>query len=221
MSPTSTPSKSRPRVRRSPSRSREVILRGARLVLEREGPANTTLRAIALEAGVSDSLVCHYFGNTEGVIEATMSDSLQQFRTRMLEKLLMQPNRGVATLVDAMFDALSNPFHMRLFGWALVNDRIHTSDFFARTKRRPKRTADIIEAYLHAGKTPVECFPREDLDRLMVMTLALGFGYSLGNNLLWDLLGHRPEEKDHARVRDDLIAWINQRVGLPQSPESS
>ncbi|UPK38802.1 WHG domain-containing protein [Bradyrhizobium sp. 186] len=85
---------------------REALLQAAERVLEREGLAGLTLRAVAREAGVSHAAPTHHFGDLTGLVSELAAIGFRQFNAAMvsacdaaataLERLLARPKAYVA-----------------------------------------------------------------------------------------------------------------------------
>ncbi|AMA59148.1 TetR/AcrR family transcriptional regulator [Bradyrhizobium sp. CCGE-LA001] len=85
---------------------REALLQAAERVLERDGLAGLTLRAVAREAGVSHAAPTHHFGDLTGLLSELAAVGFRQFNTAMasacdaatmpLERALARPKAYVA-----------------------------------------------------------------------------------------------------------------------------
>ena len=85
---------------------REALLQAAECVLEREGLAGLTLRAVAREAGVSHAAPTHHFGDLTGLVSELAAIGFRQFNAAMasscdaattpLERALARPKAYVA-----------------------------------------------------------------------------------------------------------------------------
>src|SRR5438093_3577270 len=62
---------------------REALLQAAERVLEREGLAGLTLRAVAREAGVSHAAPTHHFGDLTGLVSELAAIGFRQFNDAM------------------------------------------------------------------------------------------------------------------------------------------
>ena len=62
---------------------REALLQAAERVLEREGLAGLTLRAVAREAGVSHAAPSHHFGDLTGMVSELAAIGFRQFNAVM------------------------------------------------------------------------------------------------------------------------------------------
>src|SRR3954449_12887113 len=86
------PAAERPAVRRRKSSGdtpyhhgdlREALLQAAERVLERDGLAGLTLRAVAREAGVSHAAPTHHFGDLTGLVSELAAIGFRQFNATM------------------------------------------------------------------------------------------------------------------------------------------
>lgn len=85
---------------------REALLQAAERVLERDGLAGLTLRAVAREAGVSHAAPTHHFGDLTGLVSELAAIGFRQFNAAMasacdaatspLERTLARPKAYVA-----------------------------------------------------------------------------------------------------------------------------
>ena len=85
---------------------REALLQAAERVLERDGLAGLTLRAVAREAGVSHAAPTHHFGDLTGLLSELAAIGFHQFNAAMaaardsaktpLEQVLARPKAYVA-----------------------------------------------------------------------------------------------------------------------------
>ena len=85
---------------------REALLQAAERVLERDGLAGLTLRAVAREAGVSHAAPTHHFGDLTGLLSELAAVGFRQFNAAMasscdaattpLERALARPKAYVA-----------------------------------------------------------------------------------------------------------------------------
>jgi AcrR family transcriptional regulator len=62
---------------------RDALLRAAERVLERDGLAGLTLRAVAREAGVSHAAPTHHFGDLTGLVSELAAIGFRQFNVAM------------------------------------------------------------------------------------------------------------------------------------------
>jgi AcrR family transcriptional regulator len=78
---------------------RDALLQAAERVLERDGLAGLTLRAVAREAGVSHAAPTHHFGDLTGLVSELAAIGFRQFNTTMAAACTPDtpyPGRGMA-----------------------------------------------------------------------------------------------------------------------------
>src|SRR5258705_8123335 len=63
---------------------RDALLEAAERVLERDGVAGLTLRAVAREAGVSHAAPTHHFGDLTGLVSELAAIGFRQFNAAMV-----------------------------------------------------------------------------------------------------------------------------------------
>src|SRR6201997_1120664 len=78
---------------------RDALLQAAERVLERDGLAGLTLRAVAREAGVAHAAPTHHFGDLTGLVSELAAIGFRQFNAAMAEACTPDtpyPARGLA-----------------------------------------------------------------------------------------------------------------------------
>ena len=78
---------------------REALLRTAEAMLERDGLAKLTLRAVAREAGVSHAAPSHHFSDLAGLLSALAAVGFRRFAAQMQaagQSAAGQAERGIA-----------------------------------------------------------------------------------------------------------------------------
>src|ERR1700759_4708075 len=78
---------------------RDALLQAAERVLERDGLAGLTLRAVAREAGVSHAAPTHHFGDLTGLVSELAAIRFRQFNTTMADACSSEtpyPAKGLA-----------------------------------------------------------------------------------------------------------------------------
>ena len=201
----------RRRVRRSPEQARALILDGAKRVLAEKGPDGASLSAVADEVGVSHSLVVHYFGSYDALVEAAVSDQLRRVGAKVVAQALKEPERGVETLIEGLFEALRSPEMGRTVGWALLTGRLESKDLFDRIDQNPGRLPQLIETYVR--ETRGENAPsRKELEFLLVLMISAALGYALSGGVLWQAIGREDDEDCDLDFRSRLVGLVRERM---------
>jgi AcrR family transcriptional regulator len=127
-----------PRWRRDPEAKKVAILKAARHMFGARGYGSTTVRDIANEAGVNQSLVFRYFGSKEGLyassvpeegyIDSIFSDDLAESIRNLVRSMLVEDGGGappVAGLIRGASEKELSAMHRR--GFDRIADHIEKS----------------------------------------------------------------------------------------------
>ena len=118
ISKTTSPSKTPPRVRRSPEASRENILIAAERLLVSQGPQSLRLADVAKEAGVANATVLHHFGTIDGVQAALMEKMIVELVSGLLTMdVPADPRAARGAALQNLFDAFETKGAARLAAW--------------------------------------------------------------------------------------------------------
>ena len=112
-----------PRHQRDPEATRNALLDAAEEIFLRKGFGNTSLSEIARRAGITKSLIHHYFGSKEGLWREVKTRRFMHYATRQME--MLQTGQATAELMrDSMslyFDFLRrNPQIVRILAWMFL-----------------------------------------------------------------------------------------------------
>jgi AcrR family transcriptional regulator len=196
------PSK-KPRIRRSPEVARALILDAAKQVLADKGPGQTGLVAVAKVAGVSHSLVAHYFGTVDALVEEVIEQHMGALRESILSGLQaerVEPD----TILEMVFEALSDRLQGRLMAWVLLSGRAENDAFFAREAMGLRRITDLLIGSARPSKKR-----RRDLENRLVLLWCAAVGYGAGASVLWDSLGVEHTAQRDAEFRQLISDCLN------------
>ncbi len=114
---------------------REQILAAVERCIVRHGLGGTTIARIAAEAGVQPSLVSHYFGGKDAVLDAAVERTLENFRRGFRETVAGVPaGRRLERLLDVLFsDRLASP------EFGLMVDVLVAASYWSEPTRRAVR----------------------------------------------------------------------------------
>jgi AcrR family transcriptional regulator len=197
----------RRRIRRDPVEARALILESAKRVLARLGPDRAGLKLVAREAGVSHALVTHYFGTYDALVEAALESTAIEAQEVVLARLGGDAMGGPELLIDLFFDLIERPLHGRLIAWALMTGRAAREDFFARRVQGPRRVAEAIVARL-ASRFPRARVDEDEIERMVLLVMAVGFGASLSGGALFAGLGREGDDAERRAFR----RWLGEVV---------
>ena len=92
-----------------PEKRKEQLINAAFETIGDIGLAGITLSQVAREAGMSTGIVSHYFGDKEGLLNATMRKILRDLRDGIAECRANAPRQDVRAQLFAIIDANFHP----------------------------------------------------------------------------------------------------------------
>lgn len=197
-----------PRRRRSPEEAREAILVAADRLLAAEGPEQVGLAAIAREVGVTHGLVTHYFGTFANLVREVFARRNRLAAATLLEQLVAarSPSENLARFA---IDFVSDEVRARLFLWLRFNDPGGGGGQGANLLRV---LIDAIEREL-PRLLPDQPLPsREQIEDVVLLTLAAGHGYAIGKRPWLRGLGRDDEAAADAAFRRTLERAVRSLV---------
>ena len=112
-----------PRNQRDPEATRNALLEAAEDIFLRKGFGNTSISEIARHAGITKSLIHHYFGSKEGLWREVKTRRFMHYANRQME-MLQTDQPSVALMKDSLafyFDFLRrNPQIVRILAWMFL-----------------------------------------------------------------------------------------------------
>jgi AcrR family transcriptional regulator len=193
----------RKRIRRSPEQARQNILHAAVRALSQHGPAGSSLKEVAAEAGTSHGLVTHYFGTYEALVQAAVAEAMAQVRIKLVTRLMALQNPTPEVMLQLYLDIALEPWYGRLVSWALFNDREGSSEYAASLVPDMKLMAAATEfAFRDSG----QALSKEQAETLLVCVWSVVVGYVAGNGFYWRALGKKPGKNRDREVREALGA---------------
>jgi len=112
-----------PRTPRDPEATRAALLEAAEEIFLQKGFGNTSLSEIAKRAGITKSLIHHYFGSKDGLWREVKTQRFMHYAERQME--MLQQAQPSAELLKASvafyFDFLRrNPQIVRVLAWMFL-----------------------------------------------------------------------------------------------------
>jgi len=115
--------------------------------LSERAPDVIGLKDVALEAGVSHSLVSHYFGTYAELVESVLTERIRRIRGETLARLMTPAGTlDAARLLDVVFSALEDPVYIRLSLWALAANRPLSKDALPFREQGMRLVAEAVTA---------------------------------------------------------------------------
>lgn len=203
--------KAKKRVRRSPEEAREVILDAADRVFATKLPDVAGLKDVAKAAGVAHSLITHYFGTYDALVEATLERRFNELRAHLLPTMvrLVGEEADARKMLDAhrraVTEAVSDPAMVRLGIWSALSGRANAGDFFPHRMQGLKLLADALESRSKAR--------REDIEVALVTSFALAVVWKAAGPAIAGAMGKTPSKGldawFEARTADMLDAYLD------------
>jgi TetR/AcrR family transcriptional regulator, repressor for neighboring sulfatase len=193
------------RKRRPPEAARQEILEAAMRIFEDHHPEEVGLKEVAKAVGVSHALVTHYFGSFGSLVDAVLEARVVSLRQAMLARMadagsLDRPGE----LLAALFDALNDPVHKRLWLWTLATERDAAADFFPLRQQGMRLVAERLAAAIaeDAGIAPATIFA--EVERTLIAVVSAAYGYTAGKTALIGSLGKTPSRELDRGVQESL-----------------
>jgi AcrR family transcriptional regulator len=195
---------------------RDALLKAAETVLERDGLAGLTLRAVAREAGVSHAAPTHHFGDLTGLVSELAAIGFRQFNAAMVAAgaaggpSLMEKAMARAKAYVAYAQA-----HPGMYGLMFRTERLDMT----RPSLHEAASASFAGLAGAIGASRHEQISEEALTLEQAAAIARawslvhGFTMLLLDHRLTDILHRLPKGTDAAMLLD---AMLRSTVGRPQ-----
>jgi len=162
------------RPRADEANQRERLLDAAVVCFAGDGIAATSLRTIALKAGVTPALVHYYFGSKEQLVEAFIAERMTPVAAALRESLLAagaDPRALMAAFVRGMHDLVARyPWWPALWVREVLNEKGALRDVLL--KQIAPQVAQLVAGALADAQKRGELAP--DLDPRLTMVSLMG-----------------------------------------------
>jgi AcrR family transcriptional regulator len=195
----------------------EALLKAAERVLERDGLAGLTLRAVAREAGVSHAAPTHHFGDLTGLVSELAAIGFRQFNAAMVAAGAAgtsQTDKAIGRAKAYVAYAQANP---GMYGLMFRTERLDMS----RPSLHEAANASFAGLAGAIGASRHEQISEEalSLDQgaaiARAWSLVHGFTMLLLDDRLSDILRRLPKGTDAETL---LAAMLQPAMGRPQGP---
>src|SRR5438477_11686813 len=102
----------------------EALLKAAERVLERDGLAGLTLRAVAREAGVSHAAPTHHFGDLTGLLSELAAIGFRMFNVAMVAARNSETHPLLKAMASAQAYVAFAQAHPGMYGLMFRNERL-------------------------------------------------------------------------------------------------
>jgi AcrR family transcriptional regulator len=165
------------RPRADEANQRERLLDAAVVCFAGDGVAATSLRTIALKAGVTPALVHYYFGSKEQLVEAFIAERMTPVAAALRESLLAagpNPRALMAAFVRGMHDLVARfPWWPALWVREVLNEKGALRDVLL--KQVAPQVAQLVAGALadaqKRGELAADLDPRLTMVSLMGLTM--------------------------------------------------
>ena len=162
------------RPRADEANQRERLLDAAVVCFAGDGIAATSLRTIALKAGVTPALVHYYFGSKEQLVDAFIAERMTPVAAALRESLLAagaDPRALMAAFVRGMHDLVARyPWWPALWVREVLNEKGALRDVLL--KQIAPQVAQLVAGALADAQKRGELAP--DLDPRLTMVSLMG-----------------------------------------------
>jgi AcrR family transcriptional regulator len=195
----------------------DALLTAAERVLERDGLAGLTLRAVAREAGVSHAAPTHHFGDLTGLVSELAAIGFRQFN----EAMVAAGATGTLPLEKAMARAKAYvayaQAHPGMYGLMFRAERLDYSrpSLHAAAEASFAGLAGAIGASRHESISKTSLSLDQAAAIARAWSLVHGFTMLLLDGRLSDILRRLPEGTDAEKLLDTML---RSTVGRPPGP---
>ncbi|MEZ4364074.1 MAG: TetR/AcrR family transcriptional regulator [Kofleriaceae bacterium] len=201
-----------PRKRRAPAEARQQIVEAAVRVFRHHHPDEVGLKEIAREAGVSHALITHYFGSYAGLLDAALESRVTALREHIAQRLSELGIERPGELISTLFEALEDPVHKRLWTWAVATERQAAQDFFALRQQGLRQIAEKLAGGVALAAGCDAAALQVEVERMLVITVAAAYGYSVGKQALVGSLGRAASRDFDRALQESLGRMIREHM---------
>jgi AcrR family transcriptional regulator len=177
---------------------RDALLQAAERVLERDGLAGLTLRAVAREAGVSHAAPTHHFGDLTGLLSELAAIGYRMFNAAMVAARNSETHLPMKGMANAKAYVAFAQAHPGIYSLMFRNEKIDMT----RPSLHEAASASFAGLARGVGASRQEKIPGETLEALSLdqaaaiagaWSLVHGFTMLLLDGRLRDILHRLPE----------------------------
>ncbi len=197
---------------------RDALLEAAERVLERDGLAGLTLRAVAREAGVSHAAPTHHFGDLTGLLSELAAIGFRQFNTAMAASCAPGASLADRAMARARAYVGYAQAHPGMYGLMFRTERLD----YSRPSLREAAEASFAGLAGAIGASLQETIREEALSLqqaaaiVRAWSLVHGFTMLLLDGRLTDILHRLPKGTDAETLLDAMLK-ITVALGRPPS----
>lgn len=207
------------RRRRNPEEARAAILDAAERLFAEHGPDRVSVLDVAMEAGVSHSLVLHYFKSYAELVRSVLARRNKLVFQQIKERLLTLEGEGgpqqPEELLGLFLSIVCEPTHARLLAWAALSGEGKNLQMVKN--RGLAKVVDLAVGQLanRRGRSEQKQSPppRERVEDAVLIALSAVHGYATGKPVYLPALGHTDPDALDERFRRALGAMLRSFLG--------
>jgi AcrR family transcriptional regulator len=186
---------------------RDALLQAAERVLERDGLAGLTLRAVAREAGVSHAAPAHHFADLTGLVSELAAIGFRQFNSAMVAAGAMGASPLEKALARAKAYVAYAQAHPGMYGLMFRTERLDMSRPALRDAAQASFAglAGAIGATRHEQISEQTLSLEQAADIARAWSLVHGFTTLLLDGRLTDILSRLPKGTDAGALLDAML----------------
>ena len=198
---------------------RDALLQAAERVLERDGIAGLTLRAVAREAGVSHAAPTHHFGDLTGLVSELAAIGFQQFNAAMAAACspdVPSPAKGLARAKAYVGYAKAHP---GMYGLMFRTERLDYSrpSLHEAAEASFSGLASAIAASRHEQIEAEALTLQQAAAIARAWSLVHGFTMLMLDGRLEDILQRLPQGTDVETLLDTMLKVAMMKPPPPAS----
>lgn len=203
------------RRRRSPEQAQALILDAAERLFAERGPDSVSVLDVAVAAGVSHSLVLHYFKSYAELVRSVLGRRnravFEQVKGRLLQDTATQAPPQPDELLGLILAVVSEPTHARLLAWAALSGE--GKHLKMVQNRGLGKVVDLVAARVAAMGERAVTIPRDRIEEAILVAIAAVHGYATGKSVYLPALGQSDAAAMDRRFQRALGAMLRTYLG--------
>lgn len=194
------------RRRRSPEEAQSLILDAAERLFADRGPDRVSVLDVAVAAGVSHSLVLHYFKSYAELVRSVLGRRNRAVFQQVQKRLLLS-DAGAAPpqpgeLLGIVLAVVAEPSHARLLAWAALSGE--GKHLKMVQNRGLAKVTDLVAARLESQAQSSSPLPRDRIEEAVLVAIAAVHGYATGKSVYLPALGQSDADAMDRRFQHAL-----------------
>jgi AcrR family transcriptional regulator len=210
------------RRRRSPEEAQALILDAAERLFAERGPDRVSVLDVAVAAGVSHSLVLHYFRTYAELVRSVLGRRnrmvFQQVKQRLLAEAETCAPPQPDELIGLILATVAEPTHARLLAWAALSGEGQHLKMVQN--QGLSRVVDLLALRLSSLGGAAASAPRTRIEDAILVAIAAVHGYATGKSVYLPALGATDPDAMDRRFQRALGAMLRTFLEPETEPET-